>query len=477
MPKPFQFLVLMLLLCSIRLNGQVEITWTEPIIVAESQWGANLHPRLAVNEMDEVVVTWAMEGNAIALIQSAYLEADTFSDPQMLFQTWGGLEVGPDFGPNIAAASNDFVVVYRKGWTDGDVVSRKSTDGGANWQDEVWVDQFLFGDGAEKPYVAMDGEGNPHVSMIRSDNSDLEVGAICSVDQGNSYTAFIQADNNMAGTISSDPIISIEEDKHLVSWVQWELDEHHRLYSAVSTNNGASFDGPIAVYDFGQNSESIYHARPDSWISNDICYLCWQSLDSLPQIICTTVNLNGMQISDSVLPEAMNASQRMHTVSADDGNCFVFWQDDRNGMVDIFGAFSNDQFETFSLLSPFENFPTEIRFNPVIKYVNNTLHMIYIEDDSRNIMYMQGEVDIVNSVNELSVQPFNCYPNPASEQLFLNLSGNYLIEIFSVDGRIVLQQQNNGIQKIDISGLVGGSYLIRAQKENRIYQSSFVVQR
>lgn len=76
----------------------------------------------------------------------------------------------------------------------------------------------------------------------------------------------------------------------------------------------------------------------------------------------------------------------------------------------------------------------------------------------------------------------SCYPNPADNELNLELSnatGDISIEILSTSGQIVLKDESpftNNLHTINVSGLESGIYLCKATTEENIKMTSFIKQ-
>lgn len=71
--------------------------------------------------------------------------------------------------------------------------------------------------------------------------------------------------------------------------------------------------------------------------------------------------------------------------------------------------------------------------------------------------------DAIYANNEPMVKPYYCYPNPASDQLFVEISPDVQceeMEIFTLDGRM-MKSQNNNFEAIDISNLSAGVYILK----------------
>jgi len=80
------------------------------------------------------------------------------------------------------------------------------------------------------------------------------------------------------------------------------------------------------------------------------------------------------------------------------------------------------------------------------------------------------------SVNEIDFQTISIYPNPVKNELFIEL--NQLettnISILDYSGRLVKSIPNNAINKIDVSDLKQGIYILKVSTENGISTNRFV---
>jgi hypothetical protein len=71
------------------------------------------------------------------------------------------------------------------------------------------------------------------------------------------------------------------------------------------------------------------------------------------------------------------------------------------------------------------------------------------------------------------------YPNPANEQLFIQLDENdtyETVQILDLNGKLLLNQltENQTSLRLDVSGLPAGLYLLRVQGQNSFSFQKFV---
>jgi hypothetical protein len=66
----------------------------------------------------------------------------------------------------------------------------------------------------------------------------------------------------------------------------------------------------------------------------------------------------------------------------------------------------------------------------------------------------------------------NLYPNPAVNNINLDLKGSLTVAIYDMKGQIILSQLNAG-QRISVEALKPGMYMIQAVSGNKIYMAQF----
>ena len=79
---------------------------------------------------------------------------------------------------------------------------------------------------------------------------------------------------------------------------------------------------------------------------------------------------------------------------------------------------------------------------------------------------MYGSIDEGLQTNNILLSQLNIYPNPASEMLFIEYSGNeqFSIEIVNVTGSIIYSDAKLlNPQTINISKFASGAYVIKLQ--------------
>jgi hypothetical protein len=79
--------------------------------------------------------------------------------------------------------------------------------------------------------------------------------------------------------------------------------------------------------------------------------------------------------------------------------------------------------------------------------------------------------------DELANDELNVFPNPAHQQLMINLgkglSANILL--FDIKGSLLLETSINGAQAIDVSSLEEGMYLLSVETEQKIFTQKIFI--
>jgi photosystem II stability/assembly factor-like uncharacterized protein len=77
------------------------------------------------------------------------------------------------------------------------------------------------------------------------------------------------------------------------------------------------------------------------------------------------------------------------------------------------------------------------------------------------------------SINEPSTKELSVYPNPAADQLNIEIEGEFEYQVFDLNGKLVLQGKNQ--KQIDVSELNTGTYLIEVKLMDKTLKSKFLV--
>jgi hypothetical protein len=430
----------LLSLLVIQFSGQLVIEWSDPLLVKEPEyWQGYYYPSVAVSNNGEIVLSYVhlYEDAQIAQIMTARIVGSEALDEQQV-------DISNSDEPRWNSIHSDgvnFFVVFQYE-TEGDIISRKSIDGGINWQSEVWVDEFLFGDHAEDPKFAIDGEGHPHVSMIRYTGADMDVGACCSVNLGDSYTLFIPASDNIAAEDIGRPDIAIYEDKHLVVWKVNVDGEVVRLYGALSTNNGATFGNAVVLKEWAlENFMGSHMSEVEAFITDEEYGVVYSTESSVAKhrLLYGSLSEFGGEI---VVMDVGDEGPAVHSDPCSFGNediICAMWSNDAGSEENLHGVMGTTG-ETLSAFEvPFDQIQSSLR-DCEIAYANGVLHIVYL--NSGSIYYRTGTVlSTEHEEFDRELEMLEIYPNPASDVIRLSYPSNpgSIIRIVDTNGRVVYE--------------------------------------
>lgn len=190
------------------------------------------------------------------------------------------------------------------------------------------------------------------------------------------------------------------------------------------------------------------------------------------------VDLNCRSTSISVLNTASNINLAYIVCDQNSINSLDF-----STNVNLLEVFCNDNALTSLNLANGNN--TSINF---VDFINNpNLTCIQVDDvtySTSNWTSIDSQTSFNTNcsggstgVNEETRLVLNVYPNPAQNQLFIELEDKQVTEIVILDysGRIVRSLSQN-IKSIDVSGLNKGIYILKASTSNGMYMSQFIKQ-
>lgn len=461
-----------------------EITWSEPIEVATYELADIVElsipprPRIAVTQSGAVNIIWAALSGFDA--DCAFVRMDpaagenAFSEPEIL-NIGGQIEALNNYGPNIAAKDEQVFVVYKKSGFGNQVVqSRRSVDGGMSWEDEVQVDEFLNGTFASRAHVAIDAEGDPHVSVVRNVATAKDIGGLSSVNGGVSYTAFVDAYGDVAGTIASPPFIAIDGNTQVVLWTQLDVSEVYKVYAALSTDGGESFEAPVDISGLENYGAWINLEEPEAVLDGNTLHAVWPSIEDADVIRyanCTIdegITTNYVEIVNTI------GVYFNPTIAMGGEKLCAIWEKSFGGSPSLNWAVGTNELGAASGIPLFDDELT--RNAPHLTYQDG-FHLTYVNPDSLKIMYMYGELETITNVTEGEDEEVKLYPVPAREYLLMEAPGfaqaGYLI--VNTAGQNMTQGVYQPGSPIDIRGLAPGVYFLLLESGEGIVQKEFVV--
>lgn len=79
------------------------------------------------------------------------------------------------------------------------------------------------------------------------------------------------------------------------------------------------------------------------------------------------------------------------------------------------------------------------------------------------------------SIEDNSILTMSVYPNPATSILNITSESNTNVQVMNLNGSIVKNVEVNGSARIDVSDLSSGTYILRAQSNEKVYQTKLII--
>lgn len=133
------------------------------------------------------------------------------------------------------------------------------------------------------------------------------------------------------------------------------------------------------------------------------------------------------------------------------------------------------QLGTLQVLIQMEIFKTEMP--------DSTKLTCYKKDNSiiwNNPFYDECYVSFVLSTREINEEKYRVFPNPVKDKLRIeipkNESGNYVISIFNLFGKVIANKIYNqaGIIEINTTSVKNSFYILQIEIDNKIYRQKFI---
>ncbi len=446
--------------------------------------------------------SWSNE-ITIPHLQSNY----TSADPSMVFDNSGNLYL--------------CYIDYKLSKDSGEVVVRKSTDGGYTWGQAVTVVSIL--DDApripiDRPWISIDtstqsSAGNLYVTTMNAKGAwpDYHPYFFVSTDDNVSWSAFRPLDDTgwLTGNYIPQPMPTNTVSPGGVFYAVYPSYKPSQnvlpqYILATSTDGGVTFNystlyvsSTSGVGDSLAKSGYLIRANPAN--SNHLAFFMLQQSSSDGANVYFLESFDGantwlapVQIND----DATLRLQDMLWASFDkDGDIVVTWRDRRNGTNNSYqssyefyaavkpaGATQfNPNFVLSDMLLPYDtvlaNSGNDFMCNQVM---NDTVCAVW--GDTRNgklniwvqKFTINGELLSLQNI-AANTGKHKVFPNPASDYVvFESAVTEARLTVFSSDGKIVLQQKNYSGQQLNISQLVPGVYFYRLASEQSEVKGYFV---
>lgn len=108
----------------------------------------------------------------------------------------------------------------------------------------------------------------------------------------------------------------------------------------------------------------------------------------------------------------------------------------------------------------------------------------FIRDESQwGVWFGTGTRDLISDLDDNTIyNELKMYPNPTTDQLYLTLpddiSGDILVEIYSIDGTLQQKVRKQGVNrqvKLDVESLYRGTFVLKLTTDDKLYSQKFMV--
>ena len=491
-------------------------------------------PYIAVNPKNQqhIVAAWMgfQLNNKVVIKSSISMDGgNTWSSPIWQPHTSASfssadVSLGFDNNGNLFMSYIDFDNINH---SQGQVLLRKSTDGGFSWSNPTEVISMADCPNKlciDRPWMAIDisgtnTDGTIYITSMNANqptlvNPPYNPYIAVSTDGGNSFATprTIDSTGFLAGSTIPQPMPSpvVNSNGKLSTIFPSYLASQSlfpRLIFAESTTKAASFNYKIAYQggDFGA-SEQLLKAGPllrsNPANPNHYIYLFLSDLydGSDIMMIETTDGGNSWSNLKRINQDTQGNGKLQDLIWADfdnDGDLVVCWRDRRNA--------SGNTFQNPTEIFASVRYNNEPDFEPDFAISSQLVsHDAILEDNGNDFMHVVFEKDTVyavwgdvrsgtlkiylnkwhpqtniSTIHEIKTSTeLQLFPNPVSDLLFVNAEKSYnKYEIVNSEGKVLIESNELPENGINIQKLKPGQYLLRVSNTNFVKEEPFIINR
>ncbi len=472
-------------------NAQnTDIAWATSISVSTSTFGAS-SPKLGILASGEVVAVWGKSGSSPKIYFSRKT-GDSFEAPTQI-STNG---ITPDIygfgGLGMAVSGNNIFIVFEN--FDAGVHLLRSDDGGQSFLPPVSVFDPPASDWTTLASVAVDGSGNPIVSVIRelATETNARYIVIRSQDGGASFLPPVVASDPADGEYVCECCPSEMAVSGDSVWLVFRNnnDNLRDIWVSRSTDAATSFTTATDVDD----TDWLLNACPISGprlhkIGGDSLLAVWMSgATGLGRIYGATLHGGTMEKGWQFDFPATNAAslQSFPSIAGSGDTLCVVWEESGFGANagEVLYSFSTSGAEGLTTypLTNLTQMPGNQKY-PDLQFANGVFHLIY--QTGGGLEYRQGPLAIINSVGEarLAKSGFSVIENPVSDFILVKMDepGQSNFTLFGSTGQAVaawpLDVVSAGaMSRLPLpSSISAGLYFLKMEKDGVVWTEKVVV--
>ena len=478
---------LLLLIFSLSVSAQSQITWSMGMNIASSASG-NQHPRVATDAAGNPLVLW---GNANRAMFSRW-NGSAFTAPVMINPMTIPVAHGNWMGPDIASHGDTVYVVFKQ-TPEGDSTSHvyiiRSFNGGMSFSPATRID--FIGDSISRfPTVTTDASGNPIVGFMKFNSSFLESRWVVakSSDFGNTFSADVKASgwSSISSTVCDCCPGSITSSGSKVAVPYRDNNANMRdIWAGISSDGGSTFTQGLAVDQGFWLVMSCPASGPDAAIINDTLYTVYMSASAGPTFVwMSKTSLLSMTASTGAALTGMFtglSGQNYPRIAADGNALAIVWEQTVNSTVQLPLFFTNNI--NSGLPAAYDTVDLNDITNADVALANGKIFVVWEDDNSGTVKYRKGSYNVSTSVPSLENNfSFAVQQNPVAGNIlkiqfsdFLNAKAEYTIT--NLLGQDLIHSAA-GVQSkkmnINISSLAPGTYFLTIISGNKSFVSKII---
>ncbi len=455
------------------------------LVIADG-FGFN-HPQIELMADGQPGVLWTSASDNNVYF-SKYDGLGSFSSPVQLNPAGVDAQTYSWSGPDLAVEGNNVYVAFKQdGYSTGHIYLVKSIDGGLSFGDTVRIDNLATGFG-QYPDIAVLND-TLYVTFMAHDATGMNPQYVVSrsTDGGLSFETEVLA-GELLGNEACDccPPEIIATASEVVIFFRDNNSDIRDIKAIISEDRAVTFTTSFSPDDHSWNITSCPSTGPDARIrENNNCITVYRSeFDDSAKIYVNEYNLT--TATDAGTAEIRSATGSHLSVNypqlyTEDESAVVVWEEtDQN--TDVFinasgtGPLGFEPANSFNITDSSGN-----QVKPDVALKDGVIHVVYASNATLNLRYVQLISPLVSvACNTNKIANVLVYPNPAGGWISL-LSETVLHDeskwsISDITGRILASDNWNG-QKIDISNLESGDYLLTFESADRANYVKFTVRR
>ncbi len=468
----YSFLVFISL--STLVSAQSGITWGMGMNVNTSATG-NLRPRITTDGAGNPVIIWGKSSD-----ESCYISlwnGTAFTTPMKVNPTSMTIAAMNWEGPEIAS-KGDTVYVVMKETPEGDLTSKsyitRSVDGGMSFSAPVMLDNFP--DSLSRfPTVTVDANGNPIVGYMKFNSTfgDARWVVAKSTNLGNTFSTDVKASgySAMGASVCDCCPGGLTCTGNNIAMMYRDNNSNIRdTWAGISTDGGSTFPSGMALDMENWMLMMCPSSGPDGVFIGDTLYSTYMNgaggtnkVYFSKASVSAMTNTAGTPITGTI---AGLTQQNYPRIANSDNAVAVVWKQIVNGESQLLLRFSENI--TNGLSAVLDTVDVSNITNTDVALANGKIYIVWEDDGSGTVKFRSGTYAVPNSISVVNEnEALTVYPNPAGDYINLDIKkipGCYGYSILDISGKIILKSDfklNSTINKINVSGLTGGTYMLQ----------------